>query len=64
MTATIDDAVCSDGDVDDYVGDYGYDDNDDDAETSTTLLTKAGHKTVFTHAILKYNCKCMSWNVM
>ena len=34
------------------------------SETLTTLLIKAGHKTDFTHAILKYDCKFMSWIVM
>ena len=35
-----------------------------DSETLTTLLIKGGHKTDFTHAILRYGHKFMSWNVM
>ena len=35
-----------------------------DSETSTTFLIKAGHTTDFTHAVLKYGCNFMCWNVM
>ena len=35
-----------------------------DSETSVTLLFKTGKKTDFTHVILKYCCKFMSWNLM